>query len=140
MSYHVISCHVMSYHVISCHIMSYHVISCHIMSYHAIPCHIVSYQVISWVIGLFRPAFNKVGRAGGVNFVFLGLRQQLRCQAEGKKRTPLSSRLTLPKLSEKIAHNRSISIRFPIRFPIRFAAYTISRTIRIGAYFKLDTI
>jgi hypothetical protein len=33
-----------------------------------------------------------------------------------------------------------IPIRFHIRFPIRFAAHTISRTIRISAYFKLDTI
>jgi hypothetical protein len=43
------------------------------------------YHVISY-IELFRPSFNKVGAgAGRVKYVFLGLWQQLRCQAEGKK-------------------------------------------------------
>jgi hypothetical protein len=50
-------------------------------------CHFMSHHAISSVIGLFRPAFNKVGRSGaggGVKFVFLGLWRQLRWQAEGK--------------------------------------------------------
>jgi hypothetical protein len=43
----------MSFHVISCHFMSFHVIS-GFMSFH-----------VSCVIGLFRPAFDKVGRGRG---------------------------------------------------------------------------
>jgi hypothetical protein len=34
----------------------------------------------------------------------------------------------------------TLHVRIPIRFPIRFAAHTISHSIRIGAYFILDTI
>jgi hypothetical protein len=80
----------MSYHCfISCHVMSCHVMSCHVMS-----CHTIPYHVISCVIGLFLPAFNKVGAGAGVGkagrrvkYVFLGLRRQLRYQAERKKAT-----------------------------------------------------
>jgi hypothetical protein len=69
MSYHVKSCHVVSCHVMSCHVMSSHAMSCHVMSCHVMSrqimsLHILSYHVISCVIGLFRPALNKVGRAG----------------------------------------------------------------------------
>jgi hypothetical protein len=64
MSYHVKSCHVVSCHVMSCHLMPCHVMSCHVMSRQIMSLHILSYHVISCVIGLFRPALNKVGRAG----------------------------------------------------------------------------
>jgi hypothetical protein len=70
MSFYVISgnlghsCLFMSFHVISCHFMSFHVISCHFMSFRVISCHIMSFHVISSVIGLLRPAFDKVGRGG----------------------------------------------------------------------------
>jgi hypothetical protein len=53
----------------------------HVKSWHS--CQIMSFM--SWVIGLFRK-FTKVGRKGwgGVKYVFLGLRRQLCCLAEGK--------------------------------------------------------
>jgi hypothetical protein len=54
------SCHFILYHVITCHIKSLGVISCHIMSHDTIPHH-----VISCVIGLYLPAFNKVGAGAG---------------------------------------------------------------------------
>jgi hypothetical protein len=50
---HIEKFHFMSFHVrtcLSCHFISFHVISCHFMLHHDISC----------VIGLFRPAFNKV--------------------------------------------------------------------------------
>jgi hypothetical protein len=71
------SSHFMSLSVISCH--SYHFMS--FMSFHVISCVSMSYHVISFVIGLFRQDFNKVGREGSgirVKYVFLGLRRQLR--------------------------------------------------------------
>jgi hypothetical protein len=70
----------MSFHVVSCHAFFYvilwHVVSCLFVS---------SYQVN----GLFGPSFNKVGGGGerdggGVKYVFLSPRRQLRCRAEGK--------------------------------------------------------
>jgi hypothetical protein len=50
-------------------------ISCYFVSYYVILCHIMSYYVISCVMGLFWPAFVKVGRGrggweDGVKYVF----------------------------------------------------------------------
>jgi hypothetical protein len=65
-------------HIMS--LVSFRVISCHFVSFH-----VISLSVILCVIILFRSTFNKVGREGRVKYVFLGLRRQLRSQAEGKK-------------------------------------------------------
>jgi hypothetical protein len=85
--------HVKSFH--SCQIMSFfsnHVIpvkschSCQIMSF--MSNHVIRVKsCLSFVIRAFsEQTFTKVGRegGGGVKYVFLGLRRQLRCLAEGK--------------------------------------------------------
>jgi hypothetical protein len=76
--------------------MSFHVMSLYVILCYVILCHFRSFQVISCVIGLFRLAFNKVGAGQGqgrgrVKYVFLGLRRQLCCQAEGKKAVTLKA-------------------------------------------------
>jgi hypothetical protein len=81
------SCDIMSNHDIN--VKSFH--SCQIkpfMSNHVIQikscpsCQIMS--LMSFVIELFRK-FSKTGGGGEVKYVFVSLRRQLRCQAEGKK-------------------------------------------------------
>jgi hypothetical protein len=78
------SCQIMSFmsnhviHVKSCH-------SCQIMSFmsnHGI--HVKSCQPFV-ILAFSGQTFTKVGREGRVKYVFLGLRRQLRCLAEGKK-------------------------------------------------------
>jgi hypothetical protein len=85
---HVNSCHscqfmsLLSIHVI--HVNSCH--SCQFMSIHVHPWHLCQFiELMSCVIHLFYK-FSKVGaeREGRVKYVFLGLRRQVRCQAEGK--------------------------------------------------------
>jgi hypothetical protein len=73
----------MSFDVIYCHFMSFHVITCHIMSYHV---SLDYHSVKSW---------QGEGR-GKVKYVFLGLRRQLCCQAEGKNTVDPSHLLLLP--------------------------------------------
>jgi hypothetical protein len=80
-SFHVISRHFTSFHVIMsvcvhfvigqiiCH--SRHVIKYNLMALSVLKCHLMSFSVIqchniSCVIGLFRPAFKKVGRGGQI--------------------------------------------------------------------------
>jgi hypothetical protein len=65
----------------SSHVKSFHVISCHFKCHWAFP---TSFR-------LSREGQGKGGRGGGVKYVFLSLRRQLRCQAEGKKASPPAS-------------------------------------------------
>jgi hypothetical protein len=57
----------------------------------------------------------------------------------GRRRQPLPEKVLQRNSFVKGRLHVRILVRIPVRIPLRFVAHPISHTLRISAYFKLDT-